>query len=263
MQMIFDEYKGKTVIVSGAASGMGLLCAKRFAENGAHVVMVDCNRDAVETAAEDLHKEGLSVQAEQADVRFYAEVEGVVQKTLSSRDNVDILVNFAGGNAPRIWKSSNYFPQLDPEIIDWGIDVNLKGPIHFARAVLPIMIRQKGGTIINIGSTAGTAGHESLDYSTAKSGIMNGLTKSLAIYGAKYGVRCCCVTPGPVLTRPEMANMATLLGYAAEPWEVVDFVLYLCSDHGRSMTGAEYIIDGGRSATVMDTVACEAPSGSK
>lgn len=259
MRMIFDEFAGKTAIVTGAASGMGYLCAEEFAKNGAAVVLADCNGAAVEAAAERLRGQGFDATAEQVDVRFYSEVDAAVQRALERYGSVDFLVNFAGGNASRIWNVGNYFPALDPEIIDWGIDVNLKGPLHFARALMPVMIRQRGGTIINIGSTAGTVGHESLDYSAAKSGVMNGLTRSLAIYGAAYGVRCCCVTPGPVLTRPGMANMATLLGHAAEPWEIVDFVLYLCSDHGRSMTGAEYVIDGGRSATALDTVACRDP----
>ena len=149
---------------------------------------------------------------------------------------------------------------MDIHAIDWGIDVNLKGQIHFARAVLMQMIKQRRGVIINIGSTCGTSGDRALDYSAAKSGVSNGLTKSIALYGAKYGVRCCCVTPGPVLTRPNMAEMATPLGYAAEPYEVVDLVLYLCSNNARCITGAEYLIDCGRSATTIDAQAIPVPN---
>jgi len=86
----------------------------------------------------------------------------------------------------------------------------------------------------------------SLDYGAAKSGMI-GLTKSLALYGAPHGIRACCVSAGPVLTRPEMAMMKTRLGRAAAPQEIVDLILYLCSDKAAFITGANYIIDGGRS----------------
>ena len=83
------------------------------------------------------------------------------------------------------------------------------------------------------------------DYSTEKSGLI-GLTKSTALMGAPYGVRCCMISPGPVLTRAAMANMKTPLGYAAETQEIVDMVMYLCSSKARSITGDNYLIDGGR-----------------
>ncbi|MEN6545916.1 MAG: SDR family oxidoreductase, partial [Armatimonadia bacterium] len=86
----------------------------------------------------------------------------------------------------------------------------------------------------------------SLDYGAAKSGMI-GLTKSLALYGAPHGIRSCCVSPGPVLTRPAMANMKTRLGRAAEPDEIVSLILYLCSDEAAFITGSNYVIDGGRS----------------
>jgi NAD(P)-dependent dehydrogenase (short-subunit alcohol dehydrogenase family) len=75
---------------------------------------------------------------------------------------------------------------------------------------------------------------------------MNGLTKSLARYGAKYGVRCVCISPGPVLTRPAMAKMKTALGRAADPQEIVDAILFFASDKGAFTTGVNILIDGGR-----------------
>lgn len=252
MKMIFDEFQGKTAIVTGAASGMGLLCAQRLAENGANVVMVDVNEESLNGKAAEITKRGGSVMTAVVDVRYYDQVEKAAEMAMEAFHRIDILVNCAGGYSARILQVDGYFPTMETSAIDWGIDVNLKGPVHFARAVIRHMIEQKSGVIINVGSTCGTVGNSALDYSTAKSGVMNGLTKSLALYGAKHGVRCCCVTPGPVLTRPSMAGMATPLGFAAEPWEVVDLILYLCSDNARSMTGAEYLVDGGRSATALD-----------
>ena len=252
MKMIFDEFQGKTAIITGAASGMGLLCAQRLAENGANVVMADADEEAVRRKAQAIAEQGGSAMPAVVDVRFYNQVEQVAKKAAEQFGHIDILVNCAGGSAARIKQVDGFFPRMDPEVIDWGLDVNLKGPLHFARAVLPYMLEQKSGVMINVGSTCGNAGSGSVEYSAAKSGVMYGLTKSVAMYGARHGVRCCCVTPGPVLTRPAMANMPTPLEYAAEPWEVVDLILYLCSDNARSMTGAEYLVDGGRSATALD-----------
>ena len=105
------------------------------------------------------------------------------------------------------------------------------------------MREQKSGVIINIGSITGEEGcATNVAYSTSKSGAMNGLTKSLAL----YGIRCVCVSPGPVLTRPGMAAMKTALGRAAEPEELVNMLLYAASDEGSFLDGVNILMDGGR-----------------
>lgn len=109
------------------------------------------------------------------------------------------------------------------------------------------MKEQKSGVIVNFGSVTGEEGDKwGLDYAVAKSGVMGGLTKSLALYGADYGVRCCCVSPGPIMTRPNMAGMTTLLRHAGQLDDIVNMVLYLCSDYGKFITGTNYFVDGGR-----------------
>jgi NAD(P)-dependent dehydrogenase (short-subunit alcohol dehydrogenase family) len=133
-----------------------------------------------------------------------------------------------------------------PEVIEWGVDVNLKGALLFARAVMPHMVDQQRGVILSLGSVDGVTGSGCVDYGAAKTGII-GLTRSLAFIGASHGVRACCVSPGPVLTRAAMANMKTRLGRAAEPDEIVTLMLWLCSDEASFVTGANYVIDGGRS----------------
>ena len=163
------------------------------------------------------------------------------------------MCNFSGGTAVRMQKvdSSKYpeFPDVPIDVYDWGIDVNLKGPFYFAHAVLKQMREQKSGLIINIGSISGAEGDGyGVEYPTSKAGLMYGLTKSLAQYGAKYGVRCVCVSPGPVLTRAAMANMHTLLGRAAEPQEIIDLILFIASDKGQFINGENILIDGGRNA---------------
>ena len=106
-------------------------------------------------------------------------------------------------------------------------------------------MNQKKGVIINIGSVDGETGG-AVDYAAEKSGLTYGLTKALARIGAPYGVRCCAVSPGPVLTRAAMSNMKTALGRAAEPIEIVKLVMYLCSDDAAFITGTNYNIEGGR-----------------
>ena len=109
------------------------------------------------------------------------------------------------------------------------------------------MEKQNSGVIIVIGSVTGREGSASnIAYSASKSALMNGVVKSLALAGSKFGVRACCVAPGPVLTRPGMANMKTLCGRAAETQEVVDLIMYLVSDKAAFINGSTIHIDGGR-----------------
>ena len=111
------------------------------------------------------------------------------------------------------------------------------------------MREQKSGLIINIGSITGKTGSpHGMDYPVAKIGLMEGLTKSVMQYGAKYNIRCVCVSPGPVLTREAMANMKTPMNRAADPQEIIDLCLYIASDKGQFINGENIMIDGGRNA---------------
>lgn len=246
------NFQGKTAIITGAASGMGLLTAQNLVKEGAKVVLTDINQDAVETAALEMRKNGFHATGIQADVRNYEQVNNVAGIALQTYGSIDIMMNFAGGAETRVLNHYEPFHELPIEVIDWGLDVNLKGAVYFCRAVLGTMIKQKSGVIINLGSVTGVEGSAgAVNYSAAKSGII-GLTKALALCGAPHNVRVCCVSPGPVLTRPGMANMQTRLGRAAEPQEIVDLILYLCSDKAAFITGTNYLIDGGRTCGGMD-----------
>ncbi len=240
------DFSGKTAIITGAASGMGLLCGQVLALQGANVVLTDVNLKAAEDSANEIVDRGGSAIGLEVDVSDYTQIEMAVKKTIETYGRIDILINSAGGSPSRIFNRSEPFRDRDIRLLEWGIDVNLKGPLYFSRAVIGTMIEQKSGVIINIGSIDGVTGSHSIEYSTAKSGLI-GLTKSLALYGAPHGVRSCCISPGPVLTRPGMAAMKTPLGRAAEPQEVVDFIIYLCSDKAAFITGSHHLIDGGRS----------------
>jgi 3-oxoacyl-[acyl-carrier protein] reductase len=185
------------------------------------------------------------------DVRNYQEVCAACDRAVKEFGSIDVMANFAGGTARRMLNVGREaeFPDIPIEVYDWGLDVNLKGPFYFAHAVLAQMRKQNGGLIINIGSITGAEGDgNGMDYPTAKAGLMYGLTKSIAQYGSKYGIRAVCVSPGPVLTRPNMAGMKTLLGRAAEPQEIIDLCLFIASDKGQFINGENIMIDGGRNA---------------
>jgi NAD(P)-dependent dehydrogenase (short-subunit alcohol dehydrogenase family) len=241
------QFENKVAMITGAASGMGLLSAQKLAEEGAKVVLTDVNADAVAVAADAIRGNGGDAIGIPVDVRDYGQVEAAATAALEKFGRIDLLLNCAGGAEGRMLKCGLPFHEMPIEVIDWGLDVNLKGVVYCCRAVLGTMIQQKSGVIINLGSVTGIQGdgYGAVNYSAAKSGII-GLTKSIALCGAPHGVRCCCVSPGPVLTRPGMANMKTRLGRAAEPIEVVNLILYLCSDKAAFITGTNYLIDGGR-----------------
>ncbi len=247
------DFTNKTAVISGAASGMGLLFAQDFARLGGNVVMCDVN-DAVltEKVAQIVSVGGKAIGVH-CDVRDYGQVRSACDKAVEAFGSIDIVANFAGGTAVRMRNVDREkypeFPDVPIEVYDWGIDVNLKGPFYFAHAALGQMRAQNSGLILNIGSITGAEGDGyGMDYPTSKAGLMYGLTKSIAQFGGKHGIRCVCISPGPVLTRDAMAKMKTLLGRAAEPQEIVDLCLFVASDKGQFINGENIMIDGGRNA---------------
>ncbi len=240
------RFENRAAIITGAASGMGLVTSQELAKEGAAVYMVDINEQRVTAEAEAICAQGGKAVPCVCDIRDFEQIQAVVRKCVTEQGHVDIVVNFAGGFPARMCGLANgEFIHTPVEVLDWGIAVNFRAPMLFARAVMEQMMNQKRGVIINIGSVDGETGG-AVDYAAEKSGLTYGLTKALARIGAPFGVRCCAVTPGPVLTRANMANMKTALGRAAEPIEVVKLVLYLCSDDAAFMTGSNYNIEGGR-----------------
>lgn len=235
------EFTGKTALITGAASGMGLLTSQLLHEEGANVIMLDIDKETLKEKAA-----AIGCDFRITDVRRYDEIVSAVQYAKNKYGSVDITVSYAGGNASRVCNEGKPFYKMSLESLDWGIDVNFRAPLYMARAVVEIMIEQKSGVIVNIGSIDGVTGTPGgADYSAEKSGLI-GLTKSLGLLGAQHGFRCVCVSPGPVMTREAMKNMRTPMGRAAEVREVVDLVLYLCSDKAAFITGTNNVIDGGR-----------------
>ncbi len=248
------NFTGKVAISTGAASGMGLLFAENFAALGGNVVLCDVNEAVLTEKVAAINEKGAGkALGVLCDVRDYAQVCAARDKAVAAFGRIDVMANFAGGTAVRMCgvdrEKHPEFPDVPIDVYDWGIDVNLKGPFYFAHAVLRQMREQKCGLIINIGSITGAEGDGyGMDYPTSKAGLMYGLTKSIAQFGAPYGIRAVCVSPGPVLTRAAMAKMKTLVGRAAEPQEIIDLCLFLASDKGQFINGENIMIDGGRNA---------------
>lgn len=239
------DFTGRVAVVTGAASGMGRAAALEFARLGAQVVLCDLNAEALEDCADGIRAAGGRARKCVTDVRKYADAERAAA-IAAELGGCDILLTCAGGNEHRCCNSKVPFYEQPVEVLDWGLDVNLKGTVYFARACMPQMVARKRGVICCIGSVTGIEGDgQGTMYGTAKSGIFN-LVKGLAVAGGPHNVRAVCVTPGPVLTRPAMRGMPTVLGRAGEVRELVDVILFMCSDNASFVTGTNHIVDGGR-----------------
>ena len=239
----------KTVLITGGASGIGLLSGQCYAKEGANVVLVDINQEALDARVAEIKEYSDNVLGICIDIRQYDKVEEACRQAYDTFGSIDILLNCAGGAETRICQAKGEFKDIPIEVYDFGIDVNLKGALYFDHAVMKYMAEQMSGVIIHLGSITGAEGcATNVAYSASKSALMNGMTLSMAQYGAKYNVRCVCVAPGPVLTRAAMANMKTMMGRAAETQEIVNMIMYAASDKAAFMTGSTILIDGGRYA---------------
>ena len=128
------DFKGQTAVITGAASGMGLCASRELAKLGASVFMCDINRETVERHAAEIAETGGTAFPCVVDVRNHADAEKVAALALEKTGRIDLLVCFAGGWEPRMCNSFHPFYEQPYDVLDWGIDVNLKGPIYFARA---------------------------------------------------------------------------------------------------------------------------------
>lgn len=239
----------KTVFITGGASGMGLLLGQCYAKEGANVVLTDVNGEALEKCVAEIRSYHAGVLGEVVDVRDYEQVCRARDHAVERFGSIDVLINCAGGAETRLLGCGGDFLSNPIEVYDFGLDLNLKGVMHCDHAVMRQMAKQNGGVIIHLGSIAGVEGcRHNVAYSASKSAQMDGMTRSIAMVGEPYNIRAVCIAPGPVLTRPGMANMKTMLGRAAEPQEIVDMIMYAASDKCAFLNGVTILMDGGRNA---------------
>ncbi|HWP78918.1 MAG TPA: SDR family oxidoreductase [Candidatus Nitrosotenuis sp.] len=193
----------KVAIVTGASMGIGLATAELFVKKGMNVVIASSDENRIRKAAQEIQKTtGNFVTSIQADVRNHSDVERLVQLTLNEFGRIDVLVNNAGVAVvkPLIETTDHEFERV--------IDTNLKGVFYCCKAVLPHMIAQKSGYIINISSGAGKVGFADLSiYCASKFGVI-GLTESLAKEVLHYGIKVIAICPGAVATQMQKEFMS-------------------------------------------------------
>jgi NAD(P)-dependent dehydrogenase (short-subunit alcohol dehydrogenase family) len=254
------DMQDRVALVTGGGSGIGRAACLEFARASARVVAVDIDLDAAEQTAAKIHALGGQALAVRADVSQSAQVQAYVKRTLDKFGRIDCFFNNAGTEgrlAP--------LAEFDEAVWDQVIGVNLTGVFLGLRYVLPVMLAQKKGAIVNTSSVAGTVGAPTMAaYSASKHGIL-GLTRTAAGEVGKQGVRVNAICPGPINTRmvrslAEMINPAdpdsvakfnvgrNPTGRYGEPEEVARIVVFLCSDASAYVNGAAWLIDGGRTA---------------
>ena len=249
------EFKGKTVIVTGAAHGIGRAIAKSFVTCGAHVFACDVNVDRLQETQQIC---GSSCEIISLDVGDQLAVQTAVSKIEEVRDRVDILVNNAGGVCEQVGR-----PIEDISAQDWQriFDVNLSGTFFMSQAVAVSMKRQKSGRIINISSGAGrTVSLTGIQaYASAKAGQI-GLTRQLAHELGDWNITVNCVAPGFILSNPTTEKQWEAMGDSGkekllsnialhrlgEPHDIANAVMFFASDHASWITGETLGVDGGK-----------------
>ena len=242
--------EGKVAIVTGSASGIGRATALRFADEGAAVCCADMNVDGVKNTAEEIQKRGGKAIWLQVDVSKLPDIDKMVAATIDEYGRIDILVNNAG-----VYVKA---PILEVTEADWDrmIDVMLKGTFFCTQRVLPYMLKQGKGKVINLASTFGAVGFtEASAYCAAKGGIIN-LTRQMAFDLAPKKININAIGPGPTdtplmrpdLDRPERARLyldRTPYGRVAQPEEMASAIAYLASDEADYVNGHTLFVDGG------------------
>jgi 3-oxoacyl-[acyl-carrier protein] reductase len=246
--------QNKIAIITGAAHGIGKAYARRFAEEGAHVVIADIDQTAGRAVAKSLVDSGLSAWARSTDVRIFANVEGLMRETADRYGRIDILLNNAAIYVSRkLWKGQ--VEDLAIEEWDRVLEVNLKGVFLCCKAVIPIMKPQRSGKIINIASGTFFSGSGDMPhYTTAKGGVV-ALTRVMARQLGEWNINVNCMTPGStmseesvtddVLKRREAGVDKRCFKRVETPADIVGSALFLASSDSDFVTGQLLVVEGG------------------
>ncbi len=248
MNKISYNFKSRTALVTGGAQGFGLDIAKRFLKSGAKVIIWDIDSKILEKAIKEINNNNLSSNV--VDVSNYKEVENCVNN-ISKNSNIDILINNAGITGPTetLWK-------YDVDVWKKVVDVNIMGTFNCCRAIIPNMIKNNYGRIVNVASVAGKDGNANASaYSAGKAGAI-GLTKSLGKELADKNIAVNAVTPAGAKTRildqmskEHVQRMLSKVprGRFLEVEEFTSLVCWLSSEENTFSTAAVFDISGGRS----------------
>lgn len=247
-----DRLKGKVAIVTGGATGIGEAISKRFAKEGASVVVAGLPDDPVEDVAKEITKDGGKAVPFAGDISIWEMAKSCVALAIKQYGKLDILINNAG-----VFVETNYLTDYSEESFDYMMKNNVKTTFMMSKAALPALQKSKGN-IVTAGSEAGVLGiPQNTPYGGTKA-FNIAFTKGLAAEQAAYGIRCNIVGPGPIDTawthretgpmdkKMEKTNkQANLTGRIGTAEEVANVYLFLASDEASFVTGALYMVDGG------------------
>lgn len=245
-----DRLKGKVAIVTGGANGIGRAICELFAAEGAWVLVVDIEPTAGENVIETIRASGGSAKFFKADVSNKEEVQNAVRIAASHSGKIDVLCNNAA------YLSPDFHAALESTEEEWHkcIDVALMGTHYFTRTVLPYMLAQKQGSIVNVVSIQGMQGMMSSAAYTATKAALLGYTMSISYDYGLHNIRVNSLCPGPIQTRisaktgdPHLQWQCdqTTLGRVGQPGEVAWAALFLASDEASYVTGVTLPVDGG------------------
>jgi NAD(P)-dependent dehydrogenase (short-subunit alcohol dehydrogenase family) len=244
-----DRVKDKVCIITGATSGIGKAAVELFAEEGAKVVFAGRREEAGAQLQSELSGRGLSVSFVRTDLQVRDDLAHLVDATIDLHGRIDVLYNNAGVS---VFKT---FEEIDMDTADLILDTNYRSVFALCKLVLPHMIRQGGGAIVNTSSVGGLFGTETIVAYSGSKGAVRMFSKGLASEVVQHGIRVNCIFPGFTLTEmtesdPDFVKLAVEkigipMGRGARPREIAYGALFLASDESSFMTAGELVIDGG------------------